>query len=153
MEPTWEDFCVKRLGCGRSYADRVIRQFKELGPNFSKLSCFTRIKPAEYRLIVGAVTDDGLSYGGEVIALESENGPKLAEAVIALRRDCIPETGPVDPAEQAFAKAEKAMKSAIAEFQRLQAMNLDIERKSSLLAALEKGRNELDLIHMTTTAY
>ena len=78
MEKTWEDFCVKRLGFGRSYADRIIRQFKELGPNFSKLSCFMRIKPAEYRLIVGAVTEDGLSYGGEVIALESENGPKLA---------------------------------------------------------------------------
>jgi hypothetical protein len=34
MEKTWEDFCVKRLGCGRSYADRVIRQFKDLGPIF-----------------------------------------------------------------------------------------------------------------------
>src|ERR1700676_96518 len=120
MEKTWEDFCVKRLGFGRSYADRVIRQFKELGPNFSKLSCFTRIKPAEYRLIVGAVTDDGLAYGGEVIPLESENVPKLAEAVIALRREGICETNPIDPAEQSFAKAEKAVKSAVAEFQRLQ---------------------------------
>ena len=150
MEKTWEDFCVKRLGVGRSYADRVIRQFKELGPNFSKLSCFTRIKPAEYRLIAGAVTEDGLSYGGEVIALESENGPKLAEAVIALRRDCILETDPVDPAEQAFAKAEKAVNCAVAEFQRLQAMNLDDERRLKLVIALESCRNQLDLIHTST---
>jgi hypothetical protein len=150
MEKTWEDFCVKRLGFGRSYADRIIRQFKELGPNFSKLSCFTRIKPAEYRLIVGAVTEDGLSYGGEVIALDPDNGPKLAEAVTALRRDCIPEAGPVDPVEEAFAKAEKAMKSAVAEFQRLQAMQLDDEGRLKLLTALESCRNQLDLIHLST---
>jgi hypothetical protein len=110
VEPTWEEFCV----------DRIIRQYNELGPNFSKLACFTRIKPAEYRLIAGAVTEDGLAYGGEVIALESGNAPKLAEAVEALRRDCMSETAPADPAEQAFARAEKAMQSAIAEFQRLQ---------------------------------
>ena len=150
MEQTWEDFCVKRLGFGRSYADRIIRQFKEFGPNYSKLSCFTRIKSAEYRLISGAVTEDGLSYGGEVIALESENGPKLAEAVVALRRDCIPETGPVDPAQQAFAKAEKAMQSAVTEFQRLQAMKLDDEGRMKLLIALESGRSQLDLIQTST---
>jgi hypothetical protein len=87
------------------------------------LSCFTRIKPAEYRLIAGAVTEDGLSYWGEVIALEPENAPKLAEAVEALRRDSIPEANPVDAAEQAFAKAGKAMKSALTEFQRVQVMS------------------------------
>jgi hypothetical protein len=153
IEQTWEEFCAKRLGMTRGYVDRIIRQFKELGPNFSKLSCFTRIKPAEYRLIAGAITEDGLAYGGEVIALEPENAPKLAEAVEALRRDCTPETAPVDPAEQAFAKAGKAMQTAIAEFQRLQAMNLDIHGKSSLLAALENGCRQLDLIHMSAKPY
>src|SRR5579862_1975426 len=102
MEQTWEDFCLKRLGMTRSYVDRIIRQFKELGPNFSKLSSFTRIKPTEYRLIAAAVSDDGLAWGGEVIALEPENAPRLAEAVEALRRDAVPEPNPVDPAEQAL---------------------------------------------------
>src|ERR1700678_4768671 len=55
IEQTWEDFCVQRLGMTRSYVDRIIRQFKDLGPNFSKLRCFTRIKAAEYRLIAAAV--------------------------------------------------------------------------------------------------
>ena len=150
IEQTWEDFCAKRLGMTRSYVDRVIRQFKELGPNFCKLNCFTRIKPAEYRLIAAAVTEDGLSYGGEVIALEAENAPKLAEAVESLRRDCTPDTDPVDPAEQAFSKAGKAIKSAVAEFQRLQAMKLDGEGRSKLLIALESCRDQLDLIHMST---
>ena len=87
---------------------------------------------------------------GEVIALESENAPKLAEAVEALRRDSTPETVPADPAEQAFAKAEKAAKSAIAEFQRLQAMKLDDDGRLKLVIALESWRNQLDLIHMAT---
>ena len=150
MEPTWEDFCARRLGLTRSYVDRIIRQYRELGPEFCKLSSFTRIKPAEYRLIAGAVTEDGLSYGGEVIALEPENAPKLTEAVEALRRDSTAATDPADPAEQAFAKAERAMKSAVAEFKRLQAMNLDDDGRLKLVIALESGRNQLDLIHMST---
>jgi hypothetical protein len=150
VEQNWEDFCAKRLGMNRSYVDRVIRQFKELGPNFSKLNCFTRIKAAEYRAIAAAVTDDGLSYGGEVIALESENAPKLAEAVEAFRRDSIAETDQADPADQAFTKAEKAMKSAVSEFQRLQAMHLDDEGRTKLLSALESSRNRLDVILLST---
>jgi hypothetical protein len=147
IEPTWEDFCVKRLGMTRSYVDRIIRQLKELGPNYCKLSSFTRIKPAAYRLIAAAVTEDGLCYAGQVIALEPENAPKLAEAVEALRRDSTPEEDPVDPAEQAFVKAEKAMKSALAEFQRLHAMELDPDGRSKLLIALESSRRRLGVIH------
>jgi len=109
IEPSWEDFCTKRLGLTRSYVDRVIRQSRELGPNFTKLSSFARIKPAEYRRIAPAVTDGGLAYGGEVIALEPENAPRLAAAVEALRRDSTPDTVPGDPAELAFAKAGRAM--------------------------------------------
>jgi hypothetical protein len=150
IEQTWEDFCVKRLGITRSYVDRVIRQFKELGPNFCKLSCFTRIKPAEYRLIAGAITGGGLCYGGEVIALEPENAPKLAEAVEALRRDCGAGTNPIDPAQQAFAKAAKAVESAVAEFQRLQAMNLDDEGRLKLLIALEDCRNRCHRLYTST---
>jgi len=150
IEETWEDFCIKRVGMTRGYVDRIIRQYKDLGPNFSKLSCFTRIKPAEYRLIAGAVTDDGLAYSGEVIALEPENAPKLAEAVEALRRDCAPEAPPVDPVKQAFTKAAKAMQSAIAEFQRLQTMHLDPLGRTKLLGELQSGRRRLDLILMST---
>ena len=31
MDPNWEEFCANRLGFTRGYADRMIRQFKELG--------------------------------------------------------------------------------------------------------------------------
>jgi hypothetical protein len=149
MESSWEDFCANRLGFSRGYVDRVIRQFQQLGPNFSKLSCFTRIKPAEYRLIAGAVSDEGLAYGGEVIALEPENAPKLAEAVDALCHNAACQTNPIDPAEQALAKAAKAMQSAIAEFQRLQAMELDEEGRLKLLIAIESCQDQLQAIHQS----
>jgi hypothetical protein len=150
LEKTWEDFCVKRIGMTRSYVDRIIRQYKDLGPDFTRLNCFAPIKPAEYRLIAGAITEDGLAYGGEVIALEPENATKLAAAVEALRRDSTPEAEPVDPVEHAFGKAGKAVKSAIAEFQRLQGMNLDDERRLKLVIALENCRNQVELIRMST---
>ncbi len=150
MEATWEDFCAKRIGMTRSYVDRIIRQYRELGPAFCKLNSFTRIKPAEYRMISGAVTEDGLAYGGEVIALDAENAPRLVEAVEALRRDCVVETNPVDQLEQAFAKANKAVKSAVAEFARLEAMDLDAEGRLKLAIALENCRNELDRIYLAT---
>jgi hypothetical protein len=153
IEPTWEDFCVKRLGMTRSYVDRIIRQFKELGPRFAKLSSYTRIKPAEYRLIAGAVTEDGISYGGEVIALEPQNAPKLALAVEALRRDAVPATDPVESVAQVLARAGRALQSAVAEFKRLQAMNLDDEGRLKMLAAVGGGRNQLDTIYRATNVY
>lgn len=147
MEQTWEDFCSKRLGLTRSYVDRVIRQSRELGPNYSKLSSFTRIKPAEYlRQIAPAVTDDGLCYDGEVIALEPENAPKLAAAVEALRHDTKPEPQAADAAEQTFVRAVRAVRSAIAEFHRLQRMDLDADRRGLVMSAIESWAKRLDRI-------
>jgi hypothetical protein len=151
VEQTWEEFCGKRLGLTRSYVDRLIRQFKELGPDYARLSSFTRITPAEYRRIARVITDDGLSYGGELIPLECENATKLGKAIEALRRDWSQAADPIDPVEQAFAKAEKAMRSAVAEFQKLQAMKLEAEGRLKLITALENGRSQLDLLQASTT--
>src|ERR1017187_4311656 len=60
VEDTWEGFCVNRLGISRATADRIIRQYKDPGAGYSKLNSFVKIKPAEYRLIAAAVTEDGL---------------------------------------------------------------------------------------------
>lgn len=144
VEDNWEDFCTNRLGVTRSYADRQIREYKELGAAYVKLNCYTKIKPAEYRQIAAAVTEDGLSYGGETIPLEPENTAKLLEAVDALRRDAVPASEPVDPVAATLAKAEKAISSAIAGFQSLQQMSLDDDRKLQLLSALEFGFTQLE---------
>jgi len=146
MEPTWDAFCSKRLGMTRGYVDRVIRQYKELGPEFAKLNSFTRIKPSEFRRIAGAITENGLSFGGEVIALAAENAPQLAEAVKALRTDAAAEADSADPAEQAFAKAEKSVKAAIAEFQRLHAMPLDVDARNKLIVLVDNCRRQFSLL-------
>ena len=54
MEPTWEDFCLKRLGMTRSYVHRTIRQYKEIGPEFSRLNSFTQIPVATEPMIASA---------------------------------------------------------------------------------------------------
>jgi hypothetical protein len=146
MEPSWDAFCSKRLGLTRSYVDRIIRQYKELGPAFAKLNSFTQIKPSEYRRIAGAITEDGLAFGGEVIALEPENAPQLAEAVQALRTDATAEADSPDSAEQAFAKAEKSVKVAIAEFQRLHAMPLDENARNKLIVLVDNCRRQFSLL-------
>jgi len=150
METTWEDFCNKRLGIDRSYADRLIRQFQQLGPNFCKLSSFTRIRPADYRLIAGALTDGGLSYDGDVIPLEPGNAPKLTQAVEALRRDSAAQETPDDIANQSLAKVDRTLRSAVADIRRLQAMALDDAHRMELLIIVESCRDELNQIRLST---
>lgn len=147
IEQTWEDFCVKRLGMSRGYVDRIIRQFKSLGPNFFRLNCFTRITPAEYRMIAPAVTHDGLNYGGKVVALEPENAPKLAEAVETLR-DAIQEDASTDPVEQVLGKIEKAMITAATQLERLQTMPLTEERQMRLIIAVQLCADQLELFQV-----
>lgn len=56
---------------------------------------------------------------------------RCSAAEEVLSDDCTPKTDPVDPAEQAVAKDGKAVKSALAEFQRLHAMKLDADGRSN----------------------
>ena len=147
---TWEHFCIECLGITRAWAETLIRRLKQLGPGYYRLNNFTRISPADYRLISGAVTDEGLSYGGEIIPLEPERATELAQAVEALRHERIPESEPVDPSERAFVKAEKHLQAMLAEFERLQAMNLDEDSRLRLVVAVEAGCDHLDRIRLST---
>jgi len=149
-DDTWESFCTNRLGISRATADRIIRQYRQLGEGYSKLNSFVKIKPSEYRHIAAAVTEEGVSYNGEIIPMEPGNTPQLARAVEALCGDLTPNAPPADPAGQAFAKAEKAVETALAEFHRLQAMNLDDEGRLRLLIAVEAARDSLEQIRQST---
>jgi hypothetical protein len=151
MGMTCEQFCTECLGITRVWADTLIRRLKQLGPDFFKLNNFTRINPADYLRIADAVTGDGLAYGGEIIPLEAEHAAELAHAVEALRSERTPEPDTVDSSERAFTKAEKALQSALAAFERLQAMNLDEDGRLRLVLAVETGRDHLDRIRQTTT--
>lgn len=150
IEPTFEAYCKNHLGISARTATRLINQYKQQGPHLARLNSFTRIKPSEYRLFAAVVTEEGLFYNGETIPLEPENAPKLAQAVDAMRSEAAPEPEPLDPAAQAFAKAEKSLHAALAEFRRLQSMKLDDDGRLKLVLAAEAGRKQLDLICTST---
>ena len=147
---TWARFCTECLGITDRWADTLIRRLKSLGPEFFKLNNFTRIKPADYLRISGAVTGEGLSYEGKIIPLEAEHAAELAHAVEELRRESAPEAAPLDPCERALANAEKALRAALAEFERLQTMSLDDDGRLRMVLAVESGRDHLERIRMST---
>ena len=82
---TWEQFCVKHGGVSRVHAERQIHCLEEFGGNFFRFAEVMPITPATYRLIAGAVSDEGLECNGERIPLARENRHKLAAAVTAMR--------------------------------------------------------------------
>ena len=145
---TWEEFC-QHQGISRGYADRILRWLEELGPSYFKLNSFTRISATEYRKIASAVTEDGLTYAGETIALEYGNAPKLAGALDALRREQAALQPPADPVEQGLSKADRGVQAAFVEFQRLLAMNLDEEGRLKLVRNIEAGRDLLEQMRLS----
>jgi len=82
---TWEQFCVKHAGVSRVHADRQIHHLEEFGRNYFRLAEVMPISPDTYRLIAGAVSDEGLECDGERVPLVRENRGKIAAAVTALR--------------------------------------------------------------------
>jgi hypothetical protein len=84
--PTWDEFCEKHLHISKGHANRLIRYLNDLGPNYFTLAQLTHITPDEFRKIRAHMTDNGLEYGGEAIALIEQNTERLTSAVSALRQ-------------------------------------------------------------------
>jgi hypothetical protein len=82
---TWEEFCEKHAGITRRYADRLIRHLEEFGANYFRLAELMEISAGTYRLIAGAVSDEGIELQGEKIPIRRENRRKILQAVQALR--------------------------------------------------------------------
>ena len=82
---TWEQFCTKHAGVSRVHADRQIHYLEEFGGNFFRFAEVMPISPETYRLIAGAVSDQGLECNGERIPLVRQNRHKVAAAVTAMR--------------------------------------------------------------------
>ena len=82
---TWEQFCVKHAGVSRVHADRQIHYLEEFGGNYFRFVEVMPISPETYRLIAGAVSDEGFECDGERIPLVRENRGKVAAAVTAMR--------------------------------------------------------------------
>jgi hypothetical protein len=81
----WNDFCEQKAGISRRYADKLIGHLEEFGVNYFRLAELTQMSSETYRLIAGAVSDEGIEHQGEKIALTPENRKRLVQAVEALK--------------------------------------------------------------------
>jgi hypothetical protein len=145
---TWEEFCRQRAGVSRAWADKVIQQLEQLGPAWFELSSVTRITPDQFRQIADAVTDEGLSYAGNAIEIIPENAPMLAQAIEILTSAPADEFLP-EPPDRTLARAERSMRSALADLERLAAMRLDIADQEKLSITLAAARTTLERIALS----
>jgi len=82
---TWEQFCTKHAGVSRVHAERQIHYLEEFGGNYFRFAEVMPISVGTYRLIAGAVSDQGIESDGERIPLVRENRDRIAAAVTAIR--------------------------------------------------------------------
>ena len=155
MGLTWEECCKQRAGIHRSSAEAIIRNLEEFGPDYFVIAQVTGITAREYRLIQGSVRNHALLHAGEEIPIQVENAQQLAGAVDALRRERAlapaPSAGAAAAAARQLAKAECAMRTALAELDRLRLMPLDIADRMRLQAAIGETAGKLKLLEMQMT--
>ena len=82
---TWEEFCEKHAGISRRHADRLIGHLEEFGANYFRIAEMMEISAGTYRLIAGAVSDEGIEFQDEKIPIRRQNRKKIVEAVQTLR--------------------------------------------------------------------
>ena len=57
LEPTFAEFCSRRIGISATHANRIIRYLNEFGPEYFELAHLTGISLSEYRAIAPAVAE------------------------------------------------------------------------------------------------
>jgi hypothetical protein len=146
----WAEFCQKYAGVTSSYANRLIRQFEEFGPNYFDLSKIMRISADSYRKIAEAVSDDGIAFGGEKIAISPENSDKIAEAVNTLREQAGEAANDHSkPAEGGVAAARRRLLACVAEMTRLFEGGLEDGDREELANAVSSGLLDLRLLSLS----
>jgi hypothetical protein len=84
----WDEFCRQYVGLSKQYVDRLIHRLEEFGPNYFRLSELVEVSADTYRLLASAVSDDGLAFEGQTIALKPENRKQIMAAVETIRGGC-----------------------------------------------------------------
>ena len=149
---TWEECCTQRAGIARSTAESIIQNLEEFGPEYFVLTQVTGITANEYRRIQGSVSGHALLYAGEEIPIAVENTPRLIAAVDALRHKAA--AAPAQAADAAaeaarsFAKADRALRTGLAELDKLRLMPLDIGGRMRLQTAIGETAGKLKMLDM-----
>jgi len=137
----WTDFCKQYVGVTRAYADRLIRQLEDLGPNYFNLSQIVRISADVYRKISPAVSDEGIAFSDETIVISPENSQKVVEAVNELRAAI-----PAKEVEHAIGPARKRLQAGIAALSLAVKSGLSDEERQELERAISAGLTDLNLL-------
>jgi len=150
MDLTWEECCKQKAGISRSSADEIIRNLAEFGPDYFVIAQVTGISAKEYRRIQGSVANHALLHAGEEIPIAVECGPRLVAAVEALRREAAGAPAPPDDdaaeAARQFARAERALRTALAELDKLRVMPLDVGGRMRLQTTIGEAAAKLKLL-------
>jgi hypothetical protein len=139
----WTDFCKQYAGITRAYADRLIRQLEDFGPNYFNLSQIVRISADVYRQIAPAVSDEGIALGDEMIAISPENSQKLVEAVSELRAAI-----PVKEVETGIGAARRRLEAGIAALNQVLKSGLSDEERLELAQTVSAGLVNLNLLSL-----
>jgi hypothetical protein len=146
----WAGFCEQYAGVTSSYANRLIRQFEEFGPNYFDLSKIMRISAESYRKISDAVSEEGIAFGDEKIAISPENSDKIAEAVKALREQAGDAANDRSkPPEKGVAVARRRLLACVAEMTRLFEGGLEDGDREELANAVSSGLLDLRLLSLS----
>jgi hypothetical protein len=146
FSPTWQEFCDKHLHLSKTHANYLIRLLNDFGPNYFALAQLTRITPDEFRKIRALVTDNGLEYGGQAIALIEKNTDRLTEAVSSLRQK---ETLPLKPLEPWARKLEQVERRLFQSLRQLERLRQDMKATADAGKVLYTLRCEIDKIMET----
>jgi hypothetical protein len=149
---TWEECCKQLVGICRSVANLIIQNLEEFGPDYFVIAQVTGISADEYRRISGSVSHHALLHAGEEIPIELENAPRLVAAVEDLRLEAdaarVLSADAASASAHCFARAERALRIALAELDKLRLMPLDIGGRMRLQTAIGETAGKLKLLDM-----
>lgn len=144
---TWEQFCAQHLKVSARTVERELAHLRRFGPAFFTLRQLARISAGEYAAIADCISDRGVRWNGEVVALDPENSEQVAGAVKALLEQSRPAGDPAaaaapakfDAALRRFRAASKALRSLDTELDRGRARAVARELAALLSAAAGWG--------------
>ena len=149
---TWEECCRQKVGICRTVADKIIRNLEEFGPDYFLIAQMTGISEQEYRRISSAISNHKLMHSGDEIPIAVENAPRLRAAVDTVRRKAADAVAPADgiavEAARSFDRAERASRTALAEWDKLRLMPLDVDGRMRLQTAVGEARGKLSVLDM-----
>jgi hypothetical protein len=140
----WAGFCKEHVGVTKAYANRLIRHLEKFGPNYFHLSQVMRISADTYSQIAPAVSDAGITFRGETIAISPENSGKIVAAVSALCARV-----PAKQRVRAIAAALKRLDACLAELNRIRDGELNKADREDLAGAVDDGVRDLTLLSIS----